>query len=709
MSTPTLEKARPALRLEKRPDGVAMLTFDQPDSQVNVLNSAFSELFKKLVDEVESDQMVRACVLASAKDSWIAGADLHQVAAVTDPTILETMIRDFHAQLDRIASSRKPYVAAIHGAALGGGLEVALACHYRIGSDDAKTVLGLPELMLGLIPAGGGCQRLPRLIGISKALPAILMSQRFRAKQAYRMGLLDALTTPKGIAETAAKAALKLSDGTLRPRRELGLLDKILAMPPFLGILIGQARAQTLKKTHGNYPAPLAAIDAIEAGLARGYKAGQAAEIKAFGCVGSGPVSKNLIFIFDAMNELKKLPDEPKPRTVRKLAVIGAGFMGEGVASVSLPIGSVVVKDVTNDMLARMAKNIRKSLDARLGKALTRLERDRQWARLSGTTEPDGIKGADLVIEAVFEKLELKKQVLAEAERAIAPDAVFASNTSALPIAEIAEGAQHPERVLGMHYFSPVPKMPLLEIIVHPGTADWALQTARAYGQAQGKTCIVVKDGPGFYTTRILAPYMNEAMVLLEEGAAIEALDKALLDFGFPVGPIALLDEVGIDVGAHIARDLGKAFGHRGLGGSGAILKVSEAGYSGRKNSRGFYRYDTKKKTVNEAVYTFFGGPARKKLPAKEMAERLALLLANEAVHCLQEGILASARDGDMGAILGLGFPPFLGGPFHHLDTLGAKAVVDRMQQYEQRLGPRFTPAPLLAEMARDGKRFYSS
>ena len=294
----------------------------------------------------------------------------------------------------------------------------------------------------------------------------------------------------------------------------------------------------------------------------------------------------------------------------------------------------------------------------------------------------------------------------------IAPDAVFASNTSALPIARIAAKAKVPERVVGMHYFSPVPKMPLLEVVVARKTAPWAVATARAFGVAQGKTVIVVKDGPGFYTTRILAPFINEAVVLLDEGAAIPALDAALLDFGFPVGPVALLDEVGIDVAAHVSRDLGKAFASRGAAPSGTFTKLFDAGYRGRKNGKGFYLYAKNRppgssKEVNPDVYAFFGGASRRPMPAIDLVDRLALLMVNEAVWCLAEGIIASPRDGDAGAVLGLGFPPFRGGPFRYVDAVGAATIVERMEELAGLHGKRFTPAPLLVEMARAGKAFY--
>jgi len=343
--------------------------------------------------------------------------------------------------------------------------------------------------------------------------------------------------------------------------------------------------------------------------------------------------------------------------------------------------------------------------------SISAAERDQRWSRLHLTTAIEALDGADLVIEAVFENLELKRKVLSEVEERIAPEAVFATNTSALPITDIARDSKHPERVLGMHYFSPVPKMPLLEIVAARDTAPWAIETARAAGLAQGKTVIVVQDGPGFYTSRILALFLNEAILLLNEGARVEDIDRALLDFGFPVGPIALIDEVGIDVGAHVSQELGRAFAERGGEPSDALGKLHEAGYLGRKNRKGFYAYPPpgkkRRKQVNRDVYAFFGGSERRDFAVEDIRDRMALMMVNEAMHCLQDGILERPRDGDVGAVLGLGFPPFLGGPFRYVDRRGAADVVDRMRMLADVHGPRFAPAKTLEELARGAKRFY--
>ncbi|MNK36602.1 Fatty acid oxidation complex subunit alpha [compost metagenome] len=712
-----------AIHLIKRNDGVAILRIDTPDSPVNILSSRFFAEIAAHLDTIARDPDLKACVLSSAKaDSFIAGADLDELLAMTLPTQAAAFSREGHALLDRIAASKKPFVAAIHGPALGGGLEVALACHYRLASDDPKTVLALPEVQLGLLPAGGGTQRLIPLVGIERGLPMLLTGQRIRAAKAYKMGLVDALTSPFGIEETAAKAALMLAEGKLSPKRPKPSLKEKLLQGPLRGMVLNQAREGVIAKTRGLYPAPLAILDCVRVGLAHApaarqgnFAKGQAQEELGFGALVSSPEAKSLIGLFHATSGKKKLPEGYTPRPVKRIGVLGAGLMGEGIASVSISDVPVVLKDVSDETLSKAARNLHGGLAKRVKSgSLTSTQRDTQWHRLHFSKDAADLKGCDLVIEAVFEDLELKRRVLAETEAVLAPDAVYATNTSALPIASIADHAQHPERVLGMHYFSPVPKMPLLEVVVTPQTADWAIATAMATGKAQGKTVIVVKDGPGFYTTRILAPFLNEAAALLAEGASVETIDRTLKDFGFPVGPITLIDEVGLDVAAHVSRDLGQAFAHRGIVPSEAMLRMVEAGYKGRKNGKGFYCYDqqgtsSKSKLVNSEIYGFFRqGAASAGLPSKQdLVDRPVLMMVNEAAYCLQEGILRDATDGDLGAVMGLGFPPIHGGPFRYADALGLKTVVARLEALAKAHGPRFTPAPLLVEMAQGDRRFH--
>ena len=702
-----------SIRLEIRADGVAVVTLDHPEKSVNTLSPELVREFEAIASPLLDDPAVRAIVVASAKpDTFIAGADLEVIEGLTAAEI-SAMSRDGNALLERIATHAKPVVAAVHGAALGGGLEVALACHYILASDDPATVLGQPEVQLGLLPAGGATQRLVERVGVTGALPLLLTGKRVRARKARRLGIVDAVTTPGGIVETACRAALALADGSLRrSKKKLSLLDRVARHAPLRGVVLKKAREQVRRQTRGLYPAPPAILDCVETGLRRGRRAGLARESGYFGPLAVGPVSRSLVWMFHAMGEARKPLQDGEPRPVRRLGVVGGGFMGSGVASVSLGLSPVVVRDVADEALAAAARSIDEGLRKQVrSEAIPRIEADRRRSWLELTTEVADLAAADLVVEAVFEDLDLTRRVLAEAEEVIAPSAVFASNTSALPISDIAAAALHPERVLGMHYFSPVPKMPLLEIVVTRRTAPWATETAHALGRAQGKTPIVVRDGPGFYTTRILAPYLNEAILVLEEGGRVEDIDAALKDFGFPVGPVALIDEVGIDVGAHVSRDLGAAFADRGHVSSDALLRLSEAGFAGRKNRRGFYEYPAAKrkgpKRVNKGVYRFFGGSARRAIDPSTVRDRLALLMVNEAARCLEERVISSPRDGDLGAVLGLGFPPLRGGPFHHVDSFGPAILVDRMEELAARHGPRFQPASLLVEMAERGTRFY--
>ncbi len=699
------------LRIERR-DGVALLFLDVQGQSVNTISPA-------LIDELEAellplfdDPAVRAFVLASGKpEGFIAGADVKILETMKTAEEIQAMSRRGNALLKRMSESPKPVVAAVHGAALGGGLEVALACRYILASDDPSTVLGAPEVMLGLLPGGGGTQRLPRRVGLPSALPMLLTGQRIRARRALKMGLVDALTTPGGIADTAARAARALVDGTLAPR-ELPMSQRALLLPPLCLLALRTAREQVMRRTRGLYPAPLAILDCVQTGLLHGLDRGLECETSWFGKLGAGPESRSLVRLFRATTDAKKTPPGAQPRPVRRAAVLGAGFMGSGIASVSLGLCPVVLRDISDEMLGAAAKSIREGLSKQIRSgSLAKVDGERRWSALTLTRNADDLRGVDFLVEAVFEDLALKRRVLAEAEERIPPDAVFASNTSALPIAQIAAEAKHPERVLGMHYFSPVPKMPLLELVVAPKTASWAVDTARAFAVAQGKTVVVVKDGPAFYTTRILAPYLNEAAIVLGEGARIEDVDAALLDFGFPVGPVALVDEVGIDVAGHVARDLGRIFEARGGKASPALLELKEAGYYGRKNRRGFYVYPPPgrkgRKFPNEEIYAFFGGLRRRDVPRADIADRLALLFVAEAIRCLEEGVIASPRDGDTAAILGLGFPPFRGGPFRHADAAGAAALVRRMEELVTSCGPRFAPPALLVDVARRGARFH--
>jgi 3-hydroxyacyl-CoA dehydrogenase/enoyl-CoA hydratase/3-hydroxybutyryl-CoA epimerase len=700
-------------------DGFLVVTIDRPGVSLNTLSPSLISEFDGMLTRVNGDPLIKAVVLISGKpDSFIAGADIEQFSSITSAAEAERTSRMGQELLDRLEKLRAPVVAAIHGACLGGGLEVALACRYRICTDHPKTALGLPEVQLGLIPGLGGTQRLPKRVGLQAALDMILTGRSIRAKRALQMGLVDEMVHPAILGAIALDRARSLAENTLEParRRKRGATNLLLEENPLgRGVVFKKARESVMEKTHGHYPAPLAALTAVQAGYTRGFEEGLREESRLFGEMAMTDVSRQLVFIFFASNALKKDPgvDPPAPpaRDVHKLGVLGAGFMGAGIASIAVQQDTLVrFKDTDTARIGKGLASIHGVLQERLTRRqITRQQFDDYMSLVGGTTDYSGFESVDLVIEAVFEDLALKHRVLEEIEPIIDPTAIYASNTSTIPITQIAQVARHPERVLGMHFFSPVHRMPLLEVIVTPATAPEATVSAVAYGKKLGKTVIVVNDGPGFYTTRILSAYMNEAGRLLDEGASIESVDHALVDFGFPVGPITLLDEVGIDVGGKVGAVLVDAFGGR-MAPSEAMRRVVAGGRTGRKGKSGFYKYDDagKKGRVDESVYELIGGE-RREVPAQEIIERCVLAMLNEAALCLGENVLRSARDGDIGAVFGIGFPPFRGGPFRFIDSETVGKIVDQLEELDARFPSRFTPATLLVEMARARRSFYSS
>jgi 3-hydroxyacyl-CoA dehydrogenase/enoyl-CoA hydratase/3-hydroxybutyryl-CoA epimerase len=709
---------RAAMLQQELEDDVLIVTIDKQGEAVNTLSPTMVGEFESVFARVDEDPLIRAMVLISGKpDTFIAGADIEQFLEWRVAADAERVSRLGQEMLNRLERLRVPTVAAIHGACLGGGLEVALACAYRVCTDHPKTTLAQPEVQLGVIPGIGGTQRLPRRVGLQAALDMILTGRTIRPKRALDMGLVDEMVHPAILRDIALARAAALSAKTLRPspRKSSGPTGFLLEHNPVgRSVVFKKARESVMEKTHGHYPAPLAALDAVRYGYDYGFEAGLEREARLFGEMAMTAVSRQLVFLFFASNALKKDPGVAasgggRAASVEKVGVLGAGFMGAGIAAIAAQAGTLVrLKDTDVARVGRGLAAVRSVLQEKLTRRhITRPQFEDQLVLVGGTTDYTGFASADLVIEAVFEDLALKQRVLAETEAQIGDDVPYASNTSTIPIGRIAEAARRPERVLGMHFFSPVHRMPLLEVIVTPRTEPRATVTAVAYGKTLGKTVIVVNDGPGFYTTRTLSAYMNEAGRLLDEGAAIDAIDRALVDFGFPVGPITLLDEVGIDVGGKVGVVLAEAFGPR-MAPSDAMRRVVLEGRTGRKGGKGFYLYDAagKKGRIDETVYNTIGSQ-RRDIAADEIVDRCVLAMVNEAARCLEEGILRSARDGDVGAVFGIGFPPFRGGPFRYVDAVGAEAVLEKLEELEDRFAARFAPAELLVEMARGRKRFY--
>ena len=706
-----------SFKIEKN-DGLAIVTMDTPDSPQNVLNETIGEEFQEVIDDLESDHSLKAMIFRSAKEGcFVAGADISMLQTIESAQQAKDSCHLLHGLFQRIADLNITTVAAIDGVCLGGGLELALVFDYRIASSAKATKVGVPEVQLGVLPGGGGTTRLPRMISLPNALDMILTGKQLNAKRAKGVGLVDKVVLPEVLLSTAEVYAKKP-----KPHRSQSIKDKLMKLGPVRKFVINQARKKTLKQTKGKYPAPLKILDIIEQGL--GLSMPKALELEAigFGELLMTPESKQLVKLFFAVTDSKKDAgvdsDEPA-RVIENVGVLGAGLMGAGISYVTVAKAKTTVrlKDINAEGLAKGIAYVGKLVDKKLKRRhISKIDRQNTMARITGSIDYSGFKNSDVVIEAVFESLDLKRQMVADIEalndgKKGGKETIFATNTSAIPIDDVAAKAKYPERIVGMHYFSPVEKMPLLEVISGSKTADWATATAVELGKKQGKTVIVVNDGPGFYTTRALVPYSNEAVRLILEGVAIEEIDKAMEDFGMPVGPIKLMDEVGIDVGAHIVVTLNQAFGER-VPLIDGVDKVLDDDRQGKKNSRGFYDYseDSKGKQVDQSIYTVMGvsNPGGTVLSRTDISERIMLTMLNEAAYCLGEGILRSARDGDIGAIFGLGFPPFLGGPFRYMDTLGADLVVQRLEKLKAEHGERFTPAPVLLDLANNQKGFYS-
>ncbi len=705
----------PALTWELA-DGIAVVTFDSPGEPVNKISRAVKQDVIATFEALERDAQVQAVAFFSGKpDTFIAGADIEEFVTLTSAAEAERLSADGQDLLERVARFPKPIAVGIHGACLGGGLEFALACGYRVASDHPKTQLGLPEVQLGILPGAGGCQRLPRLIGARAALDMILAGKVEPAPRAFRLGIVDELVPPAILKDITLAAAKRMAGGWRAKRRRRGGLVAWLLDGNPLGrqLVFRTARKQVREKTGGNYPAPLAALEAVEHGLKHGIREGLKREAQLFGQLAVTDVSRKLVQIFFATTALKKdfgIPNPPPPVAVRRLGVVGAGFMGSGIAGTAVVQAGVDVRMKDAD-LPRVAQGLaaaRQILDDRLKRRrITRYEHARLVALLSGGDTYTGFGRAELVIEAVFEDLQVKQQVLAEVEAATPESAAFASNTSTIPIHRIAAAARRPEQVIGMHFFSPVARMPLLEVIPSQRTAPGVISTVVAFGRRMGKTPIVVQDSPGFWINRILTPYMNEAGQLLAAGVAIEEMDRLMVQFGFPVGPITLLDEVGMDVAEKVAGVMYDAFGER-FTPSPAFAGMVKSGRLGRKAGKGFYTYDgAKKGGVDAAVYELIGTQPNGGPRPAEIIQRLVLVMLNEAARAVGEGIVRSPRDGDIGAIFGFGFPPFRGGPLRHADDLGPARIVGELERLAERYGARFAPCDVLQGHARANTKFY--
>lgn len=693
-------------------DGIAVISIDMPGKKVNTLSSALFEFFEGVTNQLANTKSLRAVVLTSGKpEGFIAGADIDEMKGLTARHEILEMVARAHKLLNKFEALPVPTVAAINGPCLGGGLELALCCKYRIATESKSTKIGFPEVQLGLIPGAGGTQRAPRLVGLASALDLILSSKQLDGRRAKKIGLVDEVVHPADLQRRARQAAEELAKGTLRPDRPQKTWSQLLLeKTPARKIAFNKAREEVLKKTGGHYPAPKRAIEVLERTNGMSLEDGLQVESLAFADLVVSSEAKALMSIFFMKNDVDKEKHGSEPMKVKNVGVLGAGLMGAGIGQVLAQKGyQIRFKDRDLPSLGRGYKYAYDLFQEQVSKRrMSAVDRDLNMSRISGGTDYTGFKRTDMVIEAVFEDLKVKQQVLKETEAATGDRCIFASNTSSLPISDIAKASKRPERVIGMHFFSPVHKMPLVEVIKTKKTDAETVATTVEIGRKMGKTVIVVNDGVGFFTTRALGPYMNEASYCLQEGASIDEVDAALLQYGFPVGPMTLVDEVGIDVGEKVGKILLDAFGDR-MKPPAAMHKVIEDGRKGRKNGKGFFTYDGpggKKGPVDGSIYPVIGW-THKPIPAQEIADRCWMQLLNETVRCMEDGIITEPRDIDIGVIFGFGFPPFRGGILHAADAAGIGHVVKRMGEFEKKYGERFTPAKLLVDMERSGKTFF--
>ncbi|HTL12915.1 MAG TPA: 3-hydroxyacyl-CoA dehydrogenase NAD-binding domain-containing protein [Bdellovibrionota bacterium] len=716
------------------------LTFDLPGEKVNKLGEAVLTDMESLLgrlEEMGKSGEIEVLMLRSGKPKvFIAGADIKLIQNCKTPDDGEALCHRGHRLLNRWEDLPFPTVAAVNGAALGGGCELCLASTAIVMSNDPSAKIGLPETQLGVIPGLGGCVRLPRKVGLATALDMILTAKQLDGDRAFKGGLAEACLQKENFEESAeawAKANLKRLKSGERIAREPkfggmgGAMGKVLESPVGRGIVFGKAKDGVMSKTRGQYPAPLAAIDVLRKtfsgfgpklkGSARDAALG--VEAKAFGKLASTEVSKNLIGLFYMMEEVKKSSGLPagstaKAHPVRTGGVLGAGVMGGGIAQLFADKGiQARMKDITSQALETGMKAVTKLFEKKVKKRrMSRRDMLQKINLVAPTLDYAGFRSVDLVVEAVVEKMDVKKAVLKDLEKQVHDDCVIATNTSSLSVSEMQTALARPERFAGMHFFNPVHLMPLVEVIRGAKSSDEAVSTVFELAKRLGKQPIVVKDAPGFLVNRLLLPYMNEATYLLLEGVTVEEIDGAILEFGMPMGPLELIDEVGVDVGEKVLHILHEAFGERMVP-APIAAKVAGSGRLGKKNGKGVYKYEgspgTKMtKQLDPEIYGLLGVTPKKGSVGKpEIVERCVYAMINEASRCLDEKVVGTAWEVDLAMIMGTGFPPFRGGLLKYADAVGSKNVVDALKRYESRFGARFAPAPSLVRLAERNGKFY--
>jgi len=711
------------LKFDIGQDGVALIALDLPDRPVNVFTPELVADLEQAVERVLGEASIKGAVLTSAKPVFLAGADLKALVSAYDQGIDATTASQRFARENalfrRIETGGKPFAAAINGLALGGGLEICLACHHRVLSDDPKVRVGLPEVTVGLLPAGGGTQRLPRLIGIEAALPLLLDGTSLKPQQALALGVVDELASPEQVI-TSAKAWV-LANPDARQSWDV----KGFQVPGGAGPLAPHAprtfrdgTAILKSKTQGNYPAPLAILSAVYEGTQTTLDVALRVESKYFGTLLANPVARNLmrtLFINkSAADKLERRPRGVAPQPVRKLGVLGAGMMGAGIAYVAAQAGvEVILLDASQENAekgkAYSANLVKKGLErGQIGQE----QADALLTRIRPSTDYALLDGCDLVVEAVFESRAVKAEVIARAENQLPGHATFCSNTSTLPITGLAEYAQRPAQFIGMHFFSPVERMPLVEIIVGRQTSQETIARALDFVAQLKKTPIVVNDSPGFYTSRIFCSFIDEGMAMLAEGISPALIENAARLGGMATGPLAVTDEVSLDLQLKVATQAaedGLEEKFRRLHALPVIERFNQLGRLGRKSGGGFYEFPQGGK---KHLWTGLSGlyPLKAEQPeVEEVRNRLLYIQALESARCVEEGVIDHPVDADLGSILGIGFPSWSGGALSFIDTVGLPAFVAECERLAEQHGPRFAPSPWLRERAARNETFYAS
>ncbi len=696
--------------------GIATLTWDMPGRSQNVINGESCAALFAAIEKATNDRAVKGILMTSAKPDFVAGGDLEWLLAADGAEELFARTMALHRALRQLETCGKPVASALPGSALGGGLEMALATHYRVAADNAKARFGLPEVTLGLLPGGGGTQRLPRLIGIQHALPLLLEGKRLKAQDALKLGILNAVV-PAGSEVQAARDWLLAQTGQVHQPWDIKgyKIPGGAVSSPAVQQLLMVANAMLSNKTFGNYPAPEHILSCVYEGLITDIDTGLKTEARYFVHTVLSPVAKAMIrSLFFSMNEANKLAARPAnvpTQKYTKVGILGAGMMGASIAYVTTKAGiQVVLIDASQEAAERGKAYSQTLLEKQVARGqLSQHKADSMLERIHPTTDYALLNGAELVIEAVFEDRAIKADVTRKSETVIAADAIFASNTSTLPISGLAQASARPANFIGLHFFSPAEKMPLVEVIVGKQTSQDTLARALDYVKAVAMTPVVVNDSRGFYTSRVFSTYVLEGLAMLAEGVAAARIENAGLQAGMPVGPLALTDEVSADLVVKIDRqtraDLGDAYRERP--GQVVARKIVELGRIGKEAGLGFYDYpqDSRKQLWPGLAQHF---PVAAKQPTMdELVQRLILVQSVETARCMEEGVLTTARDADVGSILGWGFPPFRGGTISQIQGMGIHAFVVQCGQLAALHGERFSPPQLLRDMAAKGESFY--